>query len=72
VPRSKASACIPARGRVSGLEVDEQVVHEHRGHLEVRRAQRPADRPRERERDAELDVVHRGQHAFDVGDLVLE
>ncbi len=63
---------VPRRGRVARLDVDEQVVADDRGHLPVRLAQRRAEPACDVERHAQLEVVHRREHALEVGGLVLE
>jgi len=59
-------------GRVARLDVDEHVVHQHSCDLPVGVAQRAAERAQEIQRHTRLDVVHRLEHALEVGDLVLE
>ena len=59
-------------GRVARLDVEQQVVAEHGGHLEVGGAERAAERAHDLHRHPQLDVVHRREHAFEVGELILE
>ena len=60
------------RGRVARLHVQQQVVDDDGRHVPVRVAQCLAERTQELERHAQLEVVHRGEDALEIGDLVLE
>ena len=59
-------------GRVARLDVEQQVVAEDGRHLEVRGAQRAAEGAHDLERNPQLDVVHRREHALEIGSLILE
>ena len=57
---------------VAGLDVDQQVVDDHGGHLPVGVAEGAPERAQDGERHARLDVVHRREQPLEVGRLVLE
>ena len=72
VPRSNAIAKRRAGG-VARLDVDQHVVAHHRGDVEVRLAQHACRACAAPARlDPRLEVVDRGEHALDVGALVLQ
>ena len=59
-------------GGVAGLDVDEHVVDDHRGDLEVGLAQHRRQPPQRVQVDAQLEVVDRGEQRWQVGALVGE
>ena len=63
---------VAARRRVAGLDVQQQVVDDDRGHIPVRVAQCLAERTHELQRHAELEVVHRVRDPFEIRDLIFE
>ncbi len=59
-------------GGVARLDVDEDVVDDHSGHLEVGSAQPQAEAAQHGQVDPEFEIVERGQYPLDVGLLVGE
>ena len=58
--------------RVAGLDVDQQIVDDDRGHVPVGLAQGVPEHPQQVEWHAELEVVDRVRHPLEIRDLIFE
>jgi hypothetical protein len=61
-----------AAARVALLDVDQEIVGEHGGHLPVGPPQRAAELSHDVERHPRLDVVHGGEQALEIRCLIVE